>query len=80
MCRSRNRSWSRYCFVRLRLRFRLNQAYMFATACQMQQINKQACVYALNTFPETVSLLALNLKRIKNGFRFKLTGQRVYFL
>ena len=76
-----NWSWSRYCFLRLRLRFRLNQTYTFVTASQMHQTNKQACAYTVNTFPKTVSLFSLNLKRIKNGFCLnRQTKERIYFL
>ena len=49
-------------------------------SCQMYETHKQACVYALNSFRKTVSLLALNKKLIKNGFCFKSTDQRIDFL
>ena len=52
---------------------------MFATVGQMHQSHKQECICALNTFQKTVSLLALDLKLIKNGFHFKSTDQQIDF-
>ena len=43
------------------------------------ETQKQVCVYVLNIFRKTVSFLALNLKLIKNGFRFKSTKKGIFF-